>query len=259
MAENIHKLIERAIESGNLPYLEKLLKQNPQPQWLENQKDYWVYGGSVLHFAASRDQPEIVRFLVETKKMRVNLQIQCSYPDYPGYNLMTPLYVASTHGAREAAAMLLKLGANPALKNGEERDAVAFCQSERMLELLDPAAYQLKQEQKKALQRQQDELARQEKITGTWARNTPQEIAHIHELPEGGLQLTDIFNFETRCLRSVVKNLDGGNVAQNIVFFDDMPDTEIAHQACRKLNELGGEADEDGIDNKLMRGKQFKR
>ncbi len=241
------------IKKGNISDLDIFISINPGV--LEAKLEWDVSGGKcfgyALNCAAYFNQPDIIKFLVNEKGRPVNLQAGV-------VEEWTPLHHASFAKSYEAAAVLLELEADPALMNSKGVDTKQFCQSEEIQKLCDPD-YQKEKKQKEERKKQKKEQERQEKIAGKWRRAAHQEVVHEYELPEASLRLTDVFNFELRFWRSIAKELSGGGITQNIVFFDDMPDTQIAHQACRKLKELGGDVDEDVIDSRPLRDKILQR
>lgn len=226
------------IKKGDVSLLREFLQLHPEI--LKNPIGWDGGQGFAVHCATWYNKSEIIDFLINEKKMDANHQrdVNAAY---------TPLHHAAKNEAYDAAAMLLKHGANPLLKNSSGETTIEFCKSERVKELLDPD-YLKKQEEKK-------EQERQKKIAGTWKRTTAQEVIHEYELPEHQCRLMDIFNFEQRFWRAIAKDPGNQAMTQNILFFDDIPDKEILYQAINKLKELGGKADEAAIERKFLRGK----
>lgn len=216
------------IRSGRVDYLRIFL--NLHPEMLEKSFSWDGGRGAAIACAAQHNQTEVIRFLVEEKGVDVN------FNDVSGWR---PLHDAAYAKSYEAAALLLSLGADPAIKRDDGRDTVEFCQSDEVQALIDPSY---------------EEKRRAERIAGTWSCATPKEVKHTYEMPDEGYRLTDVFNFETRHFRSIVESSRG--VSHTIRFFDEIPDRTILHQAFQKLKELGGDAAEQSIYNPFTLGKQ---
>ena len=223
-----------AIRRNDVSFLRGYLKKH-----LTKDLSWPEYSGPALNYAASCNKPDVIELLVTELGLDPNDNVGVT-------NAWTPLHHAKVRNAHKAAAKLLALGADPAVKNSGGENAVAYCQSDPVQELADPGFA----EKKKARQQEkkEEQLRTQEtRIKGGWSLTAPAEVVHERETPDGKQRLTDVFNFETRVWRAVVTDLEGKGMAQNIVFFDDMTDTTIARRALEKLKELGGEADESAV------------
>ena len=230
-----------AIRTGNIAFLREYLRQNPDDL---NQKLAWDnYDGFPLNYAAFCNQPKVISFLVLECRSDMNRT------EGVGAN-WSPLRHAQEKLCHRAAAMLLSLGADPSVPAADGTTAADFCKSKEVRQHYDPGYT----EKIKILAQEEKE----KKIAGTWNRTGAREITHDYERPDIGCRMMDIFNFETRCLRAIVKNTDGPGVAQNILFFDDMPNREILRLAAQKLQELGVEVDDSEIGEGRVIKKSFR-
>lgn len=230
---SIEKDFVGLIQKDDLDGLRSFLIQHPEmaeKTYIGSQEG--STDGFALHFAAHFNRPKIIEFLVLEKNADVNRQggVKSSF---------SPLHEAKRKDAHAAAAMLVSLGANPALKKADGEDTTSFCQSEKVQRLLDPS-YNEKIRAKK-------EKMKAEKIAGNWSRTTPKEVMHAYEQPDRGYLLTDTFNFESRQFMSIVEN-SKGSLSHTIRFFDEMADKTVLYQALERLKDLGGDADESLID-----------
>ncbi|MEZ0225908.1 MAG: ankyrin repeat domain-containing protein [Alphaproteobacteria bacterium] len=234
-----------AIRTGDVAFLREYLRQNPEER---DQKVGWDhYDGYPLNYAAFCNQPKVISFLVLECKADVNRN------QAVGAN-WTPLHHAQEKSCYEAAGMLLSLGANPSVGADGGKTTADFCSSKEVQRHRDPH-YAEKLARK---MREMEQAEREKKITGAWSRTGAREITHDYEQPDIGCRMMDIFNFETRCLRAIVKNTDGPGMAQSILFFDDMPAKEILRPAAQKLKELGVEVDDSEIGETRIIKKSFR-
>jgi len=228
----------QAIKGGDIDSLRVILRDHPE--YLEKNTDFKApcggYSGFALNVAAAHDQPQVVEFLVEEAGVDINRQKGHS-------GNWTALHHACANDACAAAEMLLQLGANPQLKNQSNETPYDKCKSDRTKELLRSGVDNMLQKTKA------------QKIAGNWILTSPAEVIYTRDLPDQGLRLTEIFNFESRRVTAITKDLRGGHLAQNILFFDDIPDTQFVHHAHAKLTELGGTADSSVIDRRPLNGK----
>ena len=229
------KLIE-LIKSGDISSVRAFVEECPEI--LQTSRLYWNAGfsGYILNCAAFFNKPDIIEFLVKEKNADINRQ-----KDVNGS--WTPLHHAQHTNAYAAANKLLELGADPTLKDSSRQDTVSFCQSKEV----------------KTANPRYAEEERARKIAGTWKLTTPQEVIHDYELPDTNYRLTDIFNFENRFWRALVKDPFSSNVAQTLIFFDDIPDKTILYQAFEKLKKLGGTTDESAIEHHPLYGKLLQK
>ncbi|MCE9508613.1 MAG: ankyrin repeat domain-containing protein [Alphaproteobacteria bacterium] len=226
----------QAIKGGDVDSLRIILRDHPEYLEKANLKFGDGYGGFALNAAAFYNQPQVIEFLVEEKEVDVNRQEGVS-------GLWAALHHACESNSYQAAEILLQLGANSQLKT--ESGVVPYdkCKSGKIIELLSSGAGALTKKTK------------EQKIAGKWSLTSPSEVVYTRDLPEQGLRLTEIFNFESRRVTAITKDLRGGHLAQNILFFDDISDTQFVHQAHAKLTELGGTADASVIDRRPLNGK----
>lgn len=223
----------RAIDANDLPALRGMLEREPA---LIRQNFSWEGGsGFALNYAAAKDMPEVVELLVKEGHADPNNNSGVA-------GNWTPLHHAHHSRAYKAGARLLELGANPKTRNSSGSDTVDFANSEGIRNERDPE-FRAKE--------------RAKKVAGTWSLVSKREVAHEYELPEQRQRLTDTFNFETRIWRATVRDMDSKAIAQNIIFFDDMPDTAIVQAALKKLQELGGEADNDAVSSRTLDKKRL--
>jgi hypothetical protein len=238
------KLVDREDVDGLRKYLAK------HPSLLDEKYDWGNYAGTLLHYAAYMNKPAVVELLVTEKKMDADSHVNVS-------NKWTPLHHAETARAYRAAARLLALGASTDIPNAGGATTADFAGSAAVQKILDPL-YEDKARQKAEAARAQEqqratETAAQEKASlsaravGTWTLTGSAEVTHEYDLPDGSHRLKDIFNFQTRIWRSLVTDLKTSALAQNIVFFDGVPDPALLHAAFQKLKALGGEADESAV------------
>ena len=221
-----------AIRKGDVEFLRTHLRRFPGD--LKEKLAWESNDGFALNYAAACNQPRVIRLLVREFGADPN--------EHHGVGAdWTPLNHAMKKSAYDAAAMLLSLGAAPGRAVADTSEVVDFCKSREVQRRIDPAfeANEMK------LEREQLE----KRIAGEWKRTGDREITHDYEQPALGCRLLDIFNFETRCLRSLVKSIDGAGLAQTIIFFDDMPDHELLRQPAEQLKALGGDVGERDLDN----------
>jgi hypothetical protein len=229
-----------AIRNGDVEYVRSRLRRYPGD--LTEKLAWDSYDGFPLNYAAFCNQPKIIRLLIGEFGADPN--------EYRGVGSnWAPLNHARKQTAYAAAATLLSLGADPSRAASEVNELVDFCKSREVQQRLDP---DLEAREKKIEQEQLEK-----RIAGNWKRTGAREITHEYEQPAIGCRLLDIFNFETRCLRSLVKMTDGPAIAQNILFFDDMPDTEILRQPAEKLRALGGEVSDEDLGGRPLLKKSF--
>lgn len=230
-ATNEH--IEAAIRSGDIAYVRSYIGGNPDAATT----NYKFSGGhgTPLHMAAFYDQPEVIDYLVRERGVNVDRSEGVT-------DNWTPLRHAAHAKAAAAVAKLLELGADPR-RVANQKQYAEFVASEAVMTARDPE-YAAK--------------LRRKKVEGTWVLNSPHEVIHDYQWPEEGLRLTDAFNFETRKLRAVVRDISTGSLSHADTFFDDMPDTTEVQKAFVKLKELGGKADESAVPGRGL-GKKAPR
>jgi hypothetical protein len=225
----------QAIKGGDVDSLRIILRDHPE--YLEEKLGFAENrNGFALNAAAYFDQPQVIEFLVEEIGVDINRQEGVG-------NKWAPLHHACDNDAYHAAETLLQLGANPSLKNESGATPYDKCKSEKIKELLHSGAEELTQKTKA------------QRIAGKWTLTSSAEVVYTRDLPDQGLRLTEIFNFESRRVTAITKDLRGGQLAQNILFFDDISDTQFVHQAHVKLTELGGTVDSSVIDRRPLNGK----
>jgi len=263
----------KAARKDKVETLRQLLDEHPE---LLDKKYSWNngYDGFLLNYAAFHDSPNVIEFLITQKKADPNRNKDVG-------SAWTPLHHAEYKKSYSAAAKLLERGANPGIKNSKGANTRAFAASEKVRGRITPAgrmrmlyreieealtaAQQAEKEKREAAQkrkaefiaqqqeRERQEQERQRRIEGEWKLTAPAEVTFTRELPDGSHSLTDIFNFQTRVWRAVVTGLNGQGTAQNVIFFDNVPDPGILHGAFEKLKELGGKADESAIPGSLAK------
>lgn len=248
----------KAVKAGDLEMLKRVLKENPEV--LENpiSFDSDSNAGRLLGMAAYFDQPEIVEYLVKEKNADIDRE-----NGRPSKS--TPLHHAKMARAYKAAAKLLELGADPGVTNSHGENTRAFAQEVRER---DPAYVERRRQeqlaQAEALRKAEagrlarEAAARAELVAGKWTQSAPAEITYERLTPNGRQHLTDVFNFETRIWRAAVLDLESKAMAQNIIFFDNMPDTAILQKPLQKLKELGAEVDENAINGRHLAKQSLK-
>ena len=188
-----------------------------------------------LEYRRFCNQPQVVEFLVEEKGVDIDRQKGIS-------SLWTALHHACNSGAYEAAKMLLQLGADPRLKTDGGNTPLDKCKTDKLRDLLKLSI--------------NDELpASPAKKETVWTLTSSCEVMSVRRLPDNSFRLTEIFNFESRRVTAITKDLKSGHLAQSILFFDEIPDTQFVHRAHEKLTELGGKADPLAIDRRPLNGK----
>lgn len=100
-----NEAIQRAAEEGDLAALEQMLRAE------ENVNTPMLDGSTALHWAALRDQAEVVSFLLE----------RGADVEARNRNGVYPLYLAALNGSAKVTSLLLEAGADPnaELPNGE--------------------------------------------------------------------------------------------------------------------------------------------
>jgi hypothetical protein len=238
---------KKAIISGDLAMLKRILEENPKV--LDAQMNFdSSNAGRLLNMAAYFDQPEIVEYLVKEKNADINRENGAP-------SRSTPLHHARMKKAYKAAAKLLELGADPGVTNAHGDNTRAFAREVRER---DPVYVEQQRQERLALAEAERKAAAQrhareaaEKaalIAGRWTQTAPAEITLERLTPNGRQQLTDVFNFETRIWRTAVLDIETKAMAQNIIFFDNMPDTAILQKPLQKLKELGAAVDENSLN-----------
>ncbi len=102
----------KLIETGNAAALKQRL--DTQPSELNGiypdgfgKANYWIHGGSYLHWAVHHGKKDCVLVLLE-KGAKVNQSSTCGN---------TPLFAACSNGDRETAKLLIQHGADIHIKN----------------------------------------------------------------------------------------------------------------------------------------------
>lgn len=230
-------VIQEAVKRDDIAWLRTFLDQNPE--YLEAQMNWGKASGHILGMAASFDRPKVIEFLVNEKGMSVDQREKASA-------VWVALHFACHAEAYAAVEKLIELGADPTLKEAKGRTPRDYTSSVPILEMLDAATADCILN--KSLQKQAPD---------EWSLPSPAEVMHRHGLAGTALRLTDVFNFETRCWQAIVQ--DGKALARNILFFDDLADRTVLHQAHAEYAALGGEIGADVIDRQPLRGKIIRR
>ena len=236
--------LERVIVRGSVAEVRAYLEKNPgvQDKYMQFSRGYT---GFALNIAALHDRADIVKFLV--KEMNVDIDRQKGHRGQ-----WTALHHACDAGNAKAVAALLALGANPRLANDEGKMPMNLAKKNEIMALFLTYA-EAALEAEKAEEERQSLKHRGEEEAGRWQRLSDVEVMCERKLPgQGGLHLTDIFNFKNRRWTSISKDPQSGHMAQSILFFDDVSDREELHRACAKLAELGGSPDPDSVDGRVI-------
>jgi hypothetical protein len=225
----------QAIKDGDIDSLRVILRDHPE-YLKRGDLSFGERTGFALNAAAFYNQPQVIAFLVEEIEVNINQRKDVN----SGW---AALHHACDNNAYQATEMLLQLGADPKLKSDNGDTPYDKCKSEKMKELLRSGGDKLAQKTK------------EQRLAGTWSRTSICEVVYTRDLPDNSYRLTEIFNFESRRVTAITKDLKSGHLAQNILFFDDIPDTQFVHQAHDKLTELGGTVDSSVIDRRPLPGK----
>ncbi len=95
--------------------LKILVREGKNAEIKEKLKDMNIYtlldihGENLLHWAGVYNNAEICEYLIEEKKLHVNLQ---------NFRSTTPLYYAASKNSKEAIKVMLKYNANPRIRSG---------------------------------------------------------------------------------------------------------------------------------------------
>jgi hypothetical protein len=215
--------IVNVIKKGDLDSLKEILEQHPdlieKTFKFTNEMDFC---GSILHMAASYNQPELVKFLVTEKGMKVDKLSNSEW---------TPLHHAARTGASQAVQALLDLGANQSLKTSKEDTPYELCK------------LYCKDNDTKELLRPYHEAA---KIKGTWESGSPDQITHEHDMPGHRFHLSETFELAAGRWTLITKDLQDGQLAPTVVkYYADMTpkEKEAFDQARARLNKANGVVD----------------
>jgi hypothetical protein len=229
--------LKKAIAAGDLAAVKSCVSASPDV--LEETLGWGEGAGFALNYAAFCNKPAIIEYLVADCGQYVNRNHGVS-------RAWTPLHHAAHWNAVEAAAMLLRLGADPTVQNEDHSDTKEFCAQSRVQEMLKRP----REEQRRP--RAPD--SRGEEPAEPWTRSGPREVVHDRVLAGAACRVTDVFNFETRSWLTISRDLVGGGMSQSQTLFDTLPDDSILRPALDKLKELGGEArDEDLGSRRLLK------
>ncbi|MBI3442054.1 MAG: ankyrin repeat domain-containing protein [Proteobacteria bacterium] len=229
----------KAIKKGDVTFLREFLEQHPKYLKKKLHAKLYLFDGFALNMAAYYNQPKVIEFLVTEKHVDINNRRRV-------HQEWTALHLACHNDAYEAAEALVTLGADMDLPNFFGKTPLGMCSSDPMQERLKELFARTRLARDKAEQTCTKSADQQD----IWRRISPGEIMHERVLPENGYRITDIFNFEARYWTSIVRDPTSGTPTQNRVFFDNMPDTRILHQAHAKYVELGGTIPAEAIDRR---------
>ena len=241
--------MELAVRKGNAEALQLLIDAGADTQM--NYED-----GTLLHVAAERGHIAAARLLIETYPYMLSAEDD---------RRNTPLHIAANAGYAEMVTFLIDSGANPALKNKENRTPLYLAQKQShpdVIEILQ-AYHEANPLPKPAMPRQieaaraaaprQIETAAPLQIDaaanddGSWRKLADDRIAHVTVEAPIGYKITEIFNFSARERTRIYHNLETRLDSAQTQGFDEIPEKAPIEDALARLRMLGGTAEEGAI------------
>lgn len=238
--------MEIAVRKGSAAALQLLIDAGADTQM--NYED-----GTLLHVAAARGHMAVAKLLVEKYP-----HMLASEDDRRN----TPLHIAAHAGYAEMVTFLIDCGANPALKNSENRTALYMAQKQSHPDVVDilQAYHEAHPLPKPALPRQIEaaraaEPLRIESAANTddgWHKLADDRIAHVTVEAPIGYKITEIFNFSARERTRIYHNLETHLDAAQTQGFDEIPEKAPIEDALARLRSLGGTAEEGVVHARPM-------
>lgn len=233
--------MEIAVRKGSVAALQLLIDAGASTQL--------NYGsGTLLHEAAQRGHLDVAKLLVQ------------QYPDMVSSrddDRNTPLHVAAYAGSDAVVTFLIDSGADPALKNRENRTALFMAQKGAhpdVIEILEafhekvplpkPTLPRQIEAARAATPLQIEEAANDD---GSWRKLADDRIAHVTVETPIGYKITEIFNFSARERTRIYHNLETRQDAAQTQGFDEIPEKASIEDALGRLRALGGTAEEGSI------------
>lgn len=229
-------LLHTAVAAGNGVAVRKLLRHPAFSDWMDREPHHIC--GVLEDRIGRRDNAMTLAVLQDcgTKALSTVLRQKKYYG--------TLLHYAAQHGMSESViAAMADKGAEPSVRlhgltareiaqaNGHEATAEALARAEA------------KARQLRALFAPADvpppAPVPSESLT-QWTKLGDDRIARIHDDVAIGYRLTDIFNFDTREVKSLSRNLDTGAEAHETRGFDDIADKTAIEAALSVLQDMGG-------------------
>ncbi len=233
--------MELAVRKGSAEALQLLIDAGADTQM--NYED-----GTLLHVAAGRGHMAVARLLIERYPSMLSAEDD-------GRN--TPLHIAAHAGHAEMVTFLIDCGANPALKNKENRTALYLAQKQShpdVIEILE-AFHEANPLPKPTLPRGIEAVraAAPQQIDAVpndddgWRKLADDRIARVTVETPIGYKITEIFNFSARERTRIYHNLETRQDAAHTQGFDEIPEKASIEEALARLRALGGTAEEGMI------------
>lgn len=229
--------LQEAIKTGALARVKGILDDSPK--LLEQKHEWNNTTGWALNMAAWHDQPAIIEYLIVEKNVLINRQNKAGN---------TALHHAADHGCAQAVLALLENGADFTLMNNDNETAREKADNDNLnaiVHIIDTFVKENKAQPKKPKERRPEI-----KLPEPWMLSSPVEIVNTRKLPDNSATLTDVFNFETRRMTTLAKDLGTGHIAISDVYFDDISDRTVLKIALEKLTERGGTAEPCSIERR---------
>ncbi len=230
--------MEIAVRKGSVAALQLLIDAGAETQM--NYED-----GTLLHVAAERGHLGAAKLLIDTYP-----HMLASEDDRRN----TPLHIAAHAGYAEMVTFLIDSGANPALKNKENRTALYLAQKQShpdVIEILQ-AYHDANPLPKPAMPRQIEAARAAEPLQietavnddDGWRKLADDRIAHVTVEAPIGYKITEVFNFAARERTRIYHNLETRLDSAQTQGFDEIPDKTSIEEALVRLRTLGGTVDE---------------
>lgn len=183
---------------------------------LSNSDTYFY--GTILHYAASRDADEGIRYLI-AQGFDVNQVASRG---------QTALHLAANYGRGKAVRALLACGANTELRDDKMNTPADLAQKD------DPGIASFIREYGK-------NARAAEMADAEWSLLGDDEIARVSDKAAIGYRLTEIFNFTNATYTLISRNTAEGQESVTQRSFDDMQgNAAMLSAAAQKLRDLGG-------------------
>lgn len=233
--------MELAVRKGSAAALQLLIAAGADTQM--NYED-----GTLLHVAAARGHMAVADLLAKTYPYMISAEDD---------RRNTPLHTAAHAGYAEMVTFLIDNGANPALKNKENRtplylaqkqshpDVIEILQAYHDANPLPKPAMPRQIEAARAAEPRQIEAAAHE--DDGWRKLADDRIAHVTVETPIGYKITEVFNFAARERTRIYHNLETRLDSAQTQGFDEIAEKAPIEDALTRLRALGGTAEEGVI------------
>lgn len=193
-------------------------------------------GDTALRLAVVNNQVESVRLLLEAG----------ANPDIQNADGNTPLIRAVAQGYTEITKLLLQHGANPHIRNNELMTAIDHAKTRRQYTTMQ-LVEEFLQQQAGSTQAPVAALEQSPRNSGTvtekntaaalpaaaWHVTDDQEIARVSDKPAIGKKITEIFNFRSERVITIIKDIDQNSETTLEKNFADVQNTGWLEDAAK--------------------------